>query len=48
MFVTILISTYDRLEPLRKCIKSIIESEHKNIEIFVVVDGNKERTMFFQ
>lgn len=42
MFVTILISTYDRLEPLRKCIKSIIEGEYKNIEIFIVVDGNRE------
>lgn len=42
MFVTVLISTYDRLEPLRKCIKSIIESEYKNVEILVVVDGNRE------
>lgn len=42
MFVTILISTYDRLEPVRKCIKSMIEGEYKNIEIFIVVDGNRE------
>jgi len=42
MFVTVLISTYDRLEPLRKCIKSIIESEYRDIEILVVVDGNRE------
>lgn len=42
MLVTVLISTYDRLESLRKCIKSIIESEYEDVEIFVVVDGNKE------
>lgn len=41
MHVTILISTYDRFELLRKCMKSIMDSDYKDISIFVVVDGNK-------
>ena len=41
MHVDILISTYDRLELLRRCIKSIMDSDYKDVSIFVVVDGNK-------
>lgn len=44
MHVEVLISSYDRLEPLKKCIKSIMESDYKDVSIFVVVDGN--RTLF--
>jgi len=41
MHVAILISTYDRLELLKRCIKSIVDSDYKDVSIFVVVDGNK-------
>ena len=41
MHVDILISTYDRLELLKKCIKSIMDGDYKDVSIFVVVDGNK-------
>jgi len=42
MHVDVLIPTYDRLELLRKCIKSIVDGKHKDTSIFVIVDGNKE------
>jgi len=41
MKVTVLISTYNREEFLMKCIKSIKESYHKDVCIFIIVDGNK-------
>lgn len=41
MYVNVLISTYDRLELLKRCIKSIVNSDYKDVSIFVVVDGNK-------
>lgn len=41
MHIDILIPTYDRLEPLKKCIKSIVDNDYKDISIFVIVDGNK-------
>jgi len=41
MHVEVLISTYDRLESLRRCIKSIVECDYKDVSIFVVVDGNR-------
>jgi len=41
MKVTVLITTYDREELLRKCIKSIKDSYYEDISIFVIVDGNK-------
>jgi len=42
MHVDILIPTYDRLEPLKKCIKSIVDGDYKDISILVIVDGNKK------
>lgn len=41
MHVDVIISTYDRLEPLKRCIRSITAGDYKDISIFVVVDGNK-------
>jgi len=41
MHVDVIISTYDRLEQLKKCIKTILQSEHKDVSILVMVDGNK-------
>lgn len=42
MHVDILIPTYDRLELLKKCVKSITDGNYKDISIVVIVDGNKE------
>lgn len=42
MHVDILIPTYDRLEPLKKCIKSIVDGDYKGVSIIVIVDGNKK------
>ena len=42
MHVDILIPTYDRLELLKKCIKSIKLNDYKDTSIIVVVDGNKK------
>ena len=41
MHVDILIPTYDRLEPLKKCIKSIMDGDYKDVSIFIIVDGNR-------
>lgn len=42
MHIDVIISTYDRLELLKRCIKSIVESDYKNISILIIVDGNKK------
>lgn len=42
MHIDILIPTYDRLEPLKKCIKSIVDSDYKNLSTVIIVDGNKK------
>jgi len=41
MHVDVIISTYDRFKPLKKCIKSITDSDYKDVSIFVVVDGDR-------
>jgi len=41
MHVDVIISTYDRLELLKKCIKSIVESDYKEVSIVVAIDGNE-------
>lgn len=42
MLVTVLISTFDREMLLRKCIRSIVECDYKEVSIFIVVDGNRK------
>lgn len=42
MHIDILLPTYDRFELLKKCIKSIMDGDYKDISIFVIVDGNKK------
>lgn len=42
MRVDAIISTYDRLESLKVCIKSILECDYKDVSILVMVDGNKK------
>lgn len=41
MHIDVVISTYDRLKSLKRCIKSITDSDYKDLSIFVVVDGNR-------
>lgn len=40
MKVNIIIPTYDRAEKLERAIKSIIGGDHRDVEIFVIIDGN--------
>jgi len=42
MYVDVLIPTYNRFELLKKCIKSIVDSDYKDVSIVVIVDGNKK------
>lgn len=42
MHVDVVISTYDRIEPLKRCIKSIVDNDYKDVSILVIVDGNKK------
>jgi len=42
MHVDVIISTFDRLNQLKKCIKTIKESDHKDLSILVMVDGNRK------
>jgi len=42
MHVDVIISTYNRLEALKKCIKSITDGDYKDVSIFVMVDGNRK------
>lgn len=42
MLINVVISTFDRFELLRKRIKSIVNSDYKDISIFVIVDGNEK------
>ncbi|GAG03422.1 unnamed protein product, partial [marine sediment metagenome] len=42
MHVDVVIPTYDRLEPLKRCIKSIVDNNYKDVSILVIVDGNKK------
>jgi len=42
MHIDVLIPTYDRLELLKKCIKSIMDGDYKDVSIFIVVDGNRK------
>ena len=41
MHVDVIISTFNRFNQLKKCIKTIKESSHKDVSILVMVDGNK-------
>jgi len=47
MKVSVIIPTYDRLEKLKRTIKSILEGDYNKIHIFVVIDGNKEMHLNF-
>jgi len=40
--INVIIPTYDRLESLKRTIKSIIEGGYKDIRIYIVIDGNNE------
>ncbi len=42
MHIDVVISTYDRLESLKNCVKSITDGDYKDISIFIIVDGNKK------
>lgn len=42
MRVSIIIPTYDRLESVKKTINSLLLGNYKNIQIYVVIDGNKD------
>jgi len=40
--INIIVPTYDRLESLKRMIKSVTDGDYKDIHIFVVIDGNRE------
>lgn len=42
MRVNVLISTYDREESLKRTVRSVAESDYKDVVVCVVVDGNRE------
>ena len=43
--VSIIIPVYNSEETLKKCIESVINQTYKNIEILVINDGSKDKSL---
>ena len=43
-FVSVILPTFNRADTLSRSIGSVLEQQHKNLELIVVDDGSTDRT----